>query len=97
MPIEITNIGFGNFVNVSRVVTVTRADSAPVRRMIDGAEKAGRLVDATNGRRTRAVMVTDSNHVVLSHLNPQTLGERLSGASPETVLRSASPPETGVP
>ncbi len=83
MPIEVMNIGFGNLINVARVVAVTRADSAPVRRMIDGAGKSGRLVDATNGRRTRAVIVTDSNHVILSHLNPQTIGERLSGASAE--------------
>lgn len=83
MPIEIINIGFGNLVNVSRIVTVTRSDSAPVRRMIDRAEKAGRLVDATNGRRTRAVIVTDSNHVVLAHLNSQTIKERLSGVPAE--------------
>ncbi len=81
MPIEIMNVGFGNLVDSSRVVAVTRADSAPVRRMMDRAEKSGRLVDATNGRRTRAVIVTDSNHIVLSHLNPQTIAERLSGAA----------------
>lgn len=83
MPLEVINVGFGNLVNAARVVAVTRAGSAPVRRMIDGAGKAGRLVDATNGRRTRAVIVTDSNHVILSHLSSQTIGERLGGASVE--------------
>jgi len=81
VPIEIMSIGFGNIVNVARVVAVTRAGSAPVRRMIDGAQKERRLVDATNGRRTQAVIVTDSNHVILSHLTPQTIGDRLTGAS----------------
>jgi len=81
MAIEMTNVGFGNLISTARVVAVTRAGSAPARRMIDAAEKSGRLVDATNGRRTRAVVVTDSNHIVLSHLTPQTLGERVSGAS----------------
>ena len=76
MPIEVMNVGFGNMVIARRIVAVTRAGSAPVRRMIDGAEKSGRLVDATNGRRTRAVIVTDSDHIILSHLNPQTIGER---------------------
>ena len=80
MPFEIINVGFGNIVNVARIVAITRAGSAPVKRMIDVAEKESRLVDATSGRRTRAVIVTDSNHVVLSHLNPQTLRERLAGA-----------------
>ena len=67
-------------VSAARVIAVTRAGSAPVRRLMEGAQKAGLLVDATNGRRTRAVIVTDSNHVVLSHLTPQRIGERLSGA-----------------
>jgi len=81
MPIEVMNIGFGNMVSTKRIVAVTRAGSAPVKRLIDNASKAGRLVDATNGRRTRAVMVTDSNHVILTHLNPQTIGERLAGGA----------------
>ena len=80
MPIDVMNVGFGNLVNTGRVVAVTGAGSAPVKRTINSAMKEGRIVDATNGRRTRAVIVTDSNHVILSHLNPQTIGERLSGA-----------------
>ena len=91
MPLEIMNVGFGNLVNVTRVIAVTRAGSAPVRRMVGRAERSGRLVDATNGRRTRAVIVTDSNHIILSHLNPQTIGERLSGTSGELVRRSSAP------
>jgi len=87
MPLEIMNIGFGNMVSAQRIIAVTRAGSAPVRRMIDSAAKSGRLVDATNGRRTRAVIVTDSNHIVLSHLNPQTIGERLTGALDDVLAR----------
>lgn len=82
MALEIMNVGAGNFVAVARVVGVVRADSSPVRRMIEAAAKSGRLVDATGGRRTRSVIVTDSNHVMLSNLNPQTLGDRLSGPMP---------------
>jgi regulator of extracellular matrix RemA (YlzA/DUF370 family) len=87
MALEILNVGAGNFVAVARVVGVVRADSSPVRRLMETAEKAGRLVDATGGRRTRTVIVTDSNHVVLSNLSPQTLGERLSAPTP-TVARA---------
>ena len=90
MSIEVLNVGAGNFVSASRVVAVTRADSSPVRRLIESAEKAGRLVDATSGRRTRSVIMTDSNHVVLSNLNPQTLGERMSGLAGEAALRSGA-------
>jgi len=81
MPIEVLNVGFGNMVSVSRIVAVTRAGSAPVKRMVDGAEKNGRLIDATNGRKTRAIIVSDSHHVILSHLNPQTIRERITGGS----------------
>lgn len=95
MPLEVMSVGAGNFVNALRVVAVTKADSSPVRRLIEGAEKAGRLVDATSGRRTRSVIVTDSNHVILSNLNPQTLGERLSGAAGEHLLRNAVHQEAG--
>jgi len=80
MPIDVINVGFGNLINTGRVVAVTGAVSAPVKRIINSAMKEGRIVDATNGRRTRAVIITDSNHVILSHLNPQTIGERLAGA-----------------
>jgi len=79
MPIEVVNVGFGNMVSVSRIVAVTRAGSAPVKRMVDAAERNGRLIDATNGRKTRAIIVTDSHHVVLSHLNPRTIRERIAG------------------
>ena len=83
MTIEMANVGFGNLVAVGRVVAVTRADSAPVRRLIEGADRQGRLVDATNGRRTRSVIVLDSNHVVLSHAQPQTLASKLCGSDVE--------------
>ncbi len=85
MTFDILNVGAGNFVAGARVVAVVRADSSPVRRMVEAAEKAGRLVDATGGRRTRSVVVTDSHHVVLSNLMPQTLGDRLAAPEPPRV------------
>jgi len=84
MPIEMINIGFGNVVAVARVVAVTGAESSPIRRLIEGAERERRLVDATNGRRTRSVIVLDSNHVVLSHMQPPALAHKMSGQVPGT-------------
>jgi len=79
MSIETINIGFGNVIATRRIVAVVRAGSAPVRRLIDSATREHRLVDATSGRRTRSVIVTDSNHVVLSHAQPKTLAQKISG------------------
>lgn len=83
MAIEMINVGFGNVVAVARVVAVTRAGSSPARRLIEGAERQHRLVDATSGRRTRSVIVLDSNHVVLSHMQPRTLAGKLRGLETE--------------
>ena len=81
--IQLVSIGFGNVVAASRVVSVVKASSAPVKRLMDGAEKEGRLVDATTGKRTRSVIVTDSNHVVLSSVKPSTIVARLAGSEAE--------------
>jgi len=83
VPLETLTVGFDNCVVVDRVVAIVRSDSNPIRRLIDAAEREGRLVDATSGRRTRSVIVTDSNHIVLTHVNPQTLVAKLSGRSTE--------------
>ena len=80
MPLEVINVGFGNVVAVRRVVSVVRAGSAPLRRLVDRAEREARLVDATSGRKTRSLIVTDSNHIVLSHMSPASLVARLAGA-----------------
>lgn len=74
-------IGFDNCVVAQRVVAVVRSDSNPIKRLIDSAEREGRLVDATSGRRTRSVIVTDSNHVVLTHVSTQTLAAKISGGT----------------
>ena len=73
------NIGFGNMVSVSRVVSLTSPDSAPMKRLIQDAKDAGRAIDATCGRKTRSVILTDSDHVILSALQPETVANRLNG------------------
>ncbi len=73
------NIGFGNVVASHRVVAIVTPGSAPVKRLKDNAKKAGKLVDATQGRRTRAVIVTDSDHVILSAVAAETITQRLEG------------------
>ncbi|MCR4719964.1 MAG: DUF370 domain-containing protein [Firmicutes bacterium] len=74
---KFVNIGFGNIVIASRIVSVISPESAPVKRIIKDAETRGKLVNATFGRRTRAVIVTDSDHIVLSALQPETISARI--------------------
>ena len=93
MPLEILTIGFDNCVVADRVVAVVRSDSNPVKRLVDAAEREGRLVDATSGRRTRSVIITDSNHVVLTHVSPHTLVAKLSGRATEDVADEPEPQE----
>ena len=71
------NIGFGNIVSANRIVTIVSPESAPIRRIIQDARDKGSLIDATYGRRTRAVIITDSDHVVLSAVQPETVAARL--------------------
>lgn len=73
------NVGFGNVVASDRVVAVVTPGSAPVKRLKDHAKETGKLVDATQGRRTRAVIVTDSDHVILSAVAAETITQRLEG------------------
>ena len=75
---KLINIGFGNFINADRVAAAVSPDSAPVKRMIQNAKETGRLIDVTQGRKTLSVIVTDSEHVVLSYLKLEKLGERFS-------------------
>lgn len=72
------NIGFGNMVACDRVVAVVAPDSAPVKRLIQDAKDAGRIIDVTCGRRTRAVLITDSDHVILSAVQTETISTRLN-------------------
>ena len=72
------NVGFDNAVSAQRVVAILSADPSPIRRLREEAERHRKLIDATNGRRTRTVIVTDSDHVVLSSLQPDTLAQRFA-------------------
>jgi len=76
MDIQLINIGFGNIVSANRVIAIVSPESAPIKRIITEARETGKLVDATYGRRTRAVIITDSNHVVLSAIQPETVAHR---------------------
>lgn len=71
------NIGFGNVVVTNRIVAIVSPGSAPIKRLKEDAREQGRLIDATYGRKTRAIVVTDSNHVILSAINPETAAMRL--------------------
>lgn len=71
------NIGFGNMVNADKVVVVVRPDAAPVKRMVQAAKEDGRIIDATQGRRTKAVIMTEESFVILSALQPDTIGRRI--------------------
>ena len=75
------NIGFNNMVAAPRVVTLITPDSAPIKRLIQDSRDAGRLLDCTCGRRTRSVIVTDSDHVILSAIQPETIAARLGGSN----------------
>ena len=74
---KLINIGFGNMVSANRVVAIVSPESAPIKRIIQDAKDRGTLIDATYGRRTRAVLVTDSDHVVLSAVQPETVANRV--------------------
>ncbi|MEL6159439.1 MAG: DUF370 domain-containing protein [Cyanobacteria bacterium J06623_5] len=73
---KLINIGFGNSVSANRVIAIVSPESAPIKRIISDARDRGQLVDATYGRRTRAVMVTDSGHILLSAIQPETVAQR---------------------
>lgn len=73
---KLINIGFGNVVNTNKVIAIINPDSAPIKRMIQSAKDAGTAIDATQGRRTKAVLVMENNQLVLSALQPETLTNR---------------------
>ena len=74
---KLINIGFGNMISSSRLVTIVSPESAPIKRIIQEARDDSRLIDATYGRRTRAVIVMDSDHIILSAIQPETIAGRL--------------------
>ncbi|MDR0326652.1 MAG: DUF370 domain-containing protein [Oscillospiraceae bacterium] len=79
---RLINIGFGNMVSAARLVAVVTPDSAPMKRIIQEARDRDKLIDATLGRRTRAVLIMDSDHIVLSSILPETVAARLQGGVP---------------
>ncbi len=78
MDIKLINIGFGNIVAANRIVAIVSPESAPIKRIIGEARDRGKLIDATYGRRTRAVIITDSEHLILSAVQPETVANRLN-------------------
>ena len=80
---QLINIGFGNIVNSDKIVAIIAPDSAPSKRLIQNSKETGRVVDATQGRRTRAVIITDSDYVILSALLPETISGRYKGEDNE--------------
>lgn len=94
---KLINIGFGNMVSANRLVAIVSPESAPVKRIMQDARKRGSLIDATYGRRTRAVIITDSDHVILSAVQPETVANRLSDEKddgfPAELAEPAAPAE----
>ena len=76
---QLLNIGYGNMVSADRILAIVSPDSAPIKRIIQEGRDQGRLIDATYGRRTRSVLITDTDHVILSALLPETISGRLEG------------------
>ncbi len=80
---KLVNIGFGNMVNVNRIITIVSPESAPIKRIIGDAKERGTLIDATHGRRTKAVIITDSEHIILTYLQAETLVSRIEETKEE--------------
>ena len=74
---QLINIGFGNIVSADRIVAIVSPESAPIKRLIQEAKDSKSAIDATYGRRTRAVLIMDSNHIILSAVQPETVGGRI--------------------
>jgi regulator of extracellular matrix RemA (YlzA/DUF370 family) len=81
---KLVNIGFGNMISANRMVAIVSPESAPIKRMISDAKEKGNLIDATHGRRTRAVIITDSDHIILTYLQSETVANRMTDDSIDT-------------
>ena len=75
---KLVNIGFGNMVSAGRMIAIVSPESAPIKRIIKDAKERGTLIDATHGRRTRAVIITDSDHIILTYLQSETVANRMT-------------------
>jgi regulator of extracellular matrix RemA (YlzA/DUF370 family) len=87
MDYRLVHIGFGNMVVADRVVAIISPASAPIRRMRDEAREAGLLVDATQGRKTRAVLIMDSKHIIMSAIQPETISARFEESADEEIAK----------
>jgi hypothetical protein len=79
MSTELVHVGFGNILAMNKVIAIVSPDSAPIKRLIQGGRSGGLLIDMTSGRKTKAVIIMDSGHLVLVALNPETIANRLAG------------------
>lgn len=82
--LRLINIGFGNMIAADRIIAIVSPDSAPVKRLVQEGRERKRVIDATQGRRTRAVIQTDSDHLILSAVQPETIAGRVGGREPLT-------------
>ena len=82
---KLINIGYGNMVSAGRVIAIVSPESAPIKRMVQDARDSGSLIDATYGRRTRAVIIADSGHIILSAIQTETVAGRILGGAEGTV------------
>ena len=89
---KLINIGFGNMVSAGRLIAIVSPESAPIKRMVQEARDKGNLIDATYGRRTRAVLIMDSDHIVLSALQTETGAGRLGGKEPVEAVEEEEAP-----
>lgn len=81
MAIKLVNIGYGNVVQANKIVSIINPDSASSKRLRNDAKQSQMLIDATQGRKTRGIIITESNHVILTAMQPETLSQRLMGGS----------------
>ncbi len=88
MGIELVHIGFNNILVMNRVVAIASPNSAPTKRMVQEWRSRGLLIDMTNGRRTKAVLITDSGHIILAALAPETIAGRLQASQPVRALQT---------
>lgn len=83
---KLVNIGFGNMVSVSRIVAIVSPESAPIKRIIQDAKEEGRLIDATHGRKTRAVIITDSDQIILTYLQSETVASKIISEDGQSLI-----------
>ncbi len=95
MTIEMVHIGFGNILAMNRVIAIASPNSAPIKRAVQEGRNKELLIDMTNGRRTKAVIVTDSGHIILAALAPETISGRLQAGRGDLVLRPEQSDEKG--